>query len=64
MVWMGSAGKGVLMAMEPADPIKIVNQFIRILEALGIRYMIGGSLASSLYGVPRATQDVDVVVEL
>jgi hypothetical protein len=30
-------------------------------ERLGIPYLIGGSLASSLHGIPRATQDVDFV---
>jgi hypothetical protein len=34
------------------------------LEALGIRYVIGGSVASSLYGEPRHTADLDVVIEL
>ncbi|MEW6753800.1 MAG: nucleotidyl transferase AbiEii/AbiGii toxin family protein [Candidatus Latescibacterota bacterium] len=31
------------------------------LERLGIPYLVGGSLASSLHGIPRATQDVDIV---
>lgn len=34
------------------------------LEALGIPYHLGGSLASSFHGVLRHTQDIDVVVEL
>ena len=34
------------------------------LEALGVRYVIGGSLASALHGVMRATMDVDVVADL
>jgi len=34
------------------------------LEECGIRYMITGSFASNLYGVPRATQDADIVVEI
>ena len=33
-------------------------------ERLGIPYVVGGSLASSLHGIPRATQDVDIVVGL
>lgn len=35
-----------------------------VLEALGIDYLVGGSLASSLHGIPRATQDVDLVVQM
>jgi hypothetical protein len=33
-------------------------------DRLGIPYLVGGSLASSLYGIPRATQDVDIVARL
>lgn len=36
----------------------------RALEAAGARYFVGGSLASSLQGIPRSTQDVDVVADL
>ena len=35
-----------------------------IAEDLAIRYVVGGSLASSLYEIPRATQDVDLVAEI
>ncbi|MEZ5404477.1 MAG: nucleotidyl transferase AbiEii/AbiGii toxin family protein [Bryobacteraceae bacterium] len=37
---------------------------IGTLERLGFRYAIGGSFASSLHGVARATQDIDLVVDL
>lgn len=30
-------------------------------DKLDVPYLIGGSLASSLHGIPRATQDVDLV---
>ena len=33
-------------------------------EALGIRYYISGSLASSAHGLPRTTRDVDLVAAL
>jgi predicted nucleotidyltransferase len=38
----------------------------RVVEALadaGVRYMLTGSLAAAYYAVPRATQDVDLVIE-
>jgi hypothetical protein len=35
-----------------------------VLDALGIRYLIGGSVASSLAGEPRATNDLDLLIEL
>ncbi len=34
------------------------------LERTAIPYMLVGSLASNLYGIPRATQDVDIVVQM
>ena len=34
------------------------------LTALGVPAMVSGSLASNFYGVPRATQDADLVLEL
>lgn len=37
---------------------------IDALEATGIPYMAVGSLSSSLYAIPRSTQDADFVVEL
>jgi hypothetical protein len=35
-----------------------------VLDGLGVRWAIGGSVASSAYGEPRATNDVDVVALL
>lgn len=37
---------------------------VDVLEQLRIRYYIGGSVASSVYGVRRATADVDIVADL
>jgi hypothetical protein len=34
------------------------------LDKLGIRYVVGGSLASSVHGVARATQDLDFIAAL
>jgi len=46
------------------DPVGLALQVASILESLGIPYLIGGSLASSLWGEPRSTNDVDLVAEL
>ena len=35
-----------------------------VCERLGVAYAVVGSLASSLHGIPRATQDVDLVANL
>lgn len=37
---------------------------VEALERLGIAYHVGGSVASSVHGSPRATNDVDLVVDL
>lgn len=45
----------------------VVDVALRIAEALeraGVAYFLGGSLASSMQGEPRATNDIDLVVEL
>jgi len=38
--------------------------FLEPLEALGLPYMLTGSVAGILYGDPRLTHDVDIVVAL
>ena len=42
----------------------LVVQVIEALDRLGIPYMLVGSYSSNAYGVPRATQDADLVLEL
>ena len=41
----------------------LLRHVVAILEEARIEYMITGSIASSLQGEPRATHDLDVVVE-
>lgn len=45
------------------DP-DLVTLFVAPLEKAGIRYMITGSIASSIYGEPRNTLDIDLVLLL
>ena len=47
-----------------AEPLAVTAQVGAVLDTLQVPYLIGGSLASSLVGLPRATQDVDLVAEL
>jgi hypothetical protein len=37
---------------------------LHALERCGIPYMVAGSVAAMLYGEPRLTNDMDVVVEM
>lgn len=41
---------------------EVLKEVIERLEKCGIEYMITGSLASNLHGVPRATFDADIVI--
>ncbi|MBI3810735.1 MAG: hypothetical protein HY283_00805 [Nitrospirae bacterium] len=43
---------------------ELLRYVVRSLEEIGIPYMIGGSLASSAYGEPRLTNDIDIVADL
>jgi len=43
---------------------KLLTLLIEVLDANKIAYMITGSLASSLQGEPRATHDIDIVVQI
>jgi hypothetical protein len=46
------------------EALAVTFQVIGVLEQLGVPYVVGGSIASSIYGTPRATQDVDVIADL
>ena len=47
-----------------SDAIHVAQFLAEVLEKLGVVYWIGGSMASSTYGMPRSTQDVDLVADL
>ena len=50
---------------QPLPPlIAATVAVVRVLDELGIAYLVGGSVASSVYGEARTTQDVDLVVDL
>ncbi|HEY0157229.1 MAG TPA: hypothetical protein VGF28_08095 [Thermoanaerobaculia bacterium] len=49
--------------MNLPDPFKLASEFAPILDALGIRYAVGGSVASTLYGDARTTDDLDIVLD-
>jgi len=46
------------------DPIALALDVAAILERLGIPYLVGGSLASSIHGELRSTNDVDFVADV
>jgi hypothetical protein len=46
------------------SPVTVALSAADALESCGVRYVVGGSLASSISGEPRSTLDVDIVVEM
>ena len=42
----------------------LLELFARRLNAVGVPYMVTGSVAAIAYGEPRMTNDIDIVVEL
>ena len=46
------------------EPIRVILKVVKVFEYLGINYLIGGSLASAVYGTIRATMDADIVADI
>jgi hypothetical protein len=46
------------------EPVEVTLKVTDVFEKLGVPYLIGGSLASTLYGMIRTTQDSDIVAEM
>ena len=51
-------------ALSPPDILAATTPVVEALEAAGASYRIGGSVASSVHGIARATLDVDLVTDL
>jgi hypothetical protein len=52
--------------MSAVDPqmLRAISRVAVVLEELEVTYLVGGSVASSLHGIPRATIDGDLVADL
>lgn len=46
------------------SPHEVLIQVIKVFDRFNIPYMIGGSFASGVYGIPRMTQDADIVADI
>lgn len=46
------------------DPLDLVGEMGRIFDEVGIAWVLGGSMASSVSGQPRATMDIDMAVRM
>src|SRR5207302_7485828 len=60
-VWSGTRQNSLSKAlMSPADAFDLLRS---ALERAGVRYAVGGSWASTAFGEPRFTNDVDILAE-
>jgi len=50
--------------MNTSGIIEAIISIVAAFEQFGIDYYIGGSVVSSVYGIPRATFDVDLIADL
>ena len=50
--------------MKIPDILLALQPVIKVFERLSIPYYIGGSIASSVYGMARATMDVDIIADI
>jgi hypothetical protein len=46
------------------ESLSAALEVIDVVEQLGVPYFLGGSLASTIYGIPRSTLDADIVADL
>ncbi len=49
--------------MSDGEQVAVIKKLTDVLDELKIMYAIGGSIASSLYGTVRFTQDADITVK-
>jgi hypothetical protein len=52
------------MTKKPLDIASFLRLVIEALNAAGVEYLIGGAIAEWAWGEPRATQDLDLVVNI
>lgn len=52
------------MITSESEMLAAIRLVVSALESIHVPYLIGGSVASGVYGEPRATRDVDLVAAL
>jgi hypothetical protein len=50
--------------MLTTEALQVCLEVAAVLDGLDVPYLVGGSLASSFHGFPRATNDADLVADL
>jgi hypothetical protein len=55
---------GATPSMQSVDILAVLTPVVEAFEELGVSYHIGGSVASSVYGLARATAGIDLVADV
>lgn len=48
----------------PSETEHVLGQIASAFSGLNVSFVVGGSIASSVYGFPRTTQDIDILADL
>ena len=52
------------MNEEVPELLQAISRVVSAFDALGVDYLVGGSVASSVHGEPRQTLDADLIARL
>lgn len=61
---MSSGSYGEMPDIPFPSELDVLRDVAQRLDAAGVAWMLTGSLALSLYAVPRMTRDIDIVIEI
>lgn len=52
------------MSLDLEEAFRMTLKVARVFEGLDVSYVVVGSIASSIHGLPRTTEDIDLVADL
>ena len=50
--------------MQIGELFPALDPVISVFDKIGVLYYIGGSISSSIHGIPRTTMDIDIIADL
>jgi hypothetical protein len=61
---VGCFSQGTSVMTGGSELLDALRPVVAVLQRLGVKHYVGGSVASSMYGVARTTLDVDLIADL